>query len=90
MDRVKVAGINSVLITIRQRRLFLVSHTLRAHVTTRLCDPHCTDDALLHHGRRSMISLRNHVSSNLSILDLEIRDVAQFDTKRFHNLVAAF
>ena len=91
MNRVKVAGINSIPITIRQRRLLLIGHTLRADATTPLCDLLlCTNEDQLRRGRGRTLTLRNDISSDLSRLDLEIPDVAKLDKKRFHNLVAAF
>ena len=51
MNRVKAAGINSISIKIRQRRLLLIGHTLRADATTPLCDRLlCTNDAPLRRG----------------------------------------
>ena len=47
MNRVKVAGINFISNTIRQRILFLMSRALRAHATTPLCDLLCTNDTPL-------------------------------------------
>ena len=91
MNRVKVAGINSISTTIRQRRLLLIGHTLRADATTPLRDLLlCTNDAPLRRGHGRTLTLRNDISSDLSRLDLEIPDVAKLDKKRFHNLVAAF
>ena len=91
MNRVKVAGINSISTKIRQRRLFLIGHTLRADATTPLRDLLlCTNDAPLRRGHERTLTLRNDISSDLSRLDLAIRDIAQLDKKRFNNLVTAF
>ena len=90
MNRVKVV-INSISITIRQRRLLLIGRIPRPDATTPRCDLLlCTNDAPLCRGHGRTLTLKDDISSDLSRLDLEIRDFAKLDKRQLHNLVAAF
>ena len=91
MNRVKDAGINSMSNTIRQDRLLLIGHTLRANTTTPLRDLlRCTNDSAPRRGDRRTLALRNDISNSPSGLDLKIQYVAKLSKKRFISVFAAF